>query len=204
MNFGSSRDYQAAVDILSGLGLPVREKEPQQPQPSNGPKASLPADASRDAAPRETSSVQRADLQGDPVRAPTFQPAAVFERMDIDKPAQDAVEREPPRGHTSDGRLESQITAEAPDPVRRTLFPGRPVTAPAAHDTLDQMLPPQRVLPFANPKLPRPRKHQTGFVKGNEHTKARESPMKTDFAIQSGAGKQMMQADDLPRGVANV
>ena len=172
------------------------------------PEASAPAGIPRDAASQAEVSSQQGQLQGNPARTSTVQSGPFSESMDVDKPAQDTGKREPPRGHTSDGRLEGHVPVE--DPLRRTLFPRRPISAPVRHDTLDQMLPPQRILPFGDPKLPKPRKKHTGpagqigLSKKTGAGKQTGSTKQTDSATRSDTTKDANPMDRSSRDVAKV
>ena len=158
MNFTHIVDYKLAVDRLVELGLPVREKGNQQPQAPMIPTTSRPPedpaaiDSMSPLAPNPTplSSVRNASH---PRAAPTA----------VDAPRAQFT-RDPQRGHTSNGQLESFTPAD--DSLRRTLFPNtsaveRPVTAPVPSDRLSELLPPQRTLPFVKPTLPLHRSQTT-------------------------------------------
>ena len=214
MNFASDGHYEAAVDALAGLGLPLREKEDPRPtisavphhaQVSNAPLASatpappehppallsqgsssnppapgpaLPAMGPRSSVLQTAPTMAQGPLQisrAAPLGShKALQSITQVPRLDpaddlgpssiptgnvlIDIPARDAV-----RDHTSHGKLETAAPEE--DHLRRTLFPSastkqRPVSAPVPGDPLNQMLPPQRVLPFVEPD-PKPSKKPT-------------------------------------------
>ena len=206
MNFASGEHYQAAVDAMLALGLPLREKLETQSQaatdgqasrPSTAPSAPVPSgptplpgihaigsQPSRPAVPepwkapnlpvlahKPTPDFDLAPLNIQQPHAPTSGPSSFSAKATHSAgtaPAPNASDapgaplKEAPRGRTSDGKLEG--TASTSDPLRRTLFPGasekpRPVSAPGAPvslETLTQMLPPPRALPFAPPKPSKP------------------------------------------------
>ena len=145
INFNPTSGYDKAVEILHMLSLPIENRDVEsEDQPPVGP-------------------------------VPDIEPAVPSAGPLGFLPAQSSSE---PRNHTSTGRLQTEATLRsgsnllnvgvsnpaearsgATDTTRRSLFQReiaetrRPVTAPTpvSADTLSQLLPPKRILPFPDP-----------------------------------------------------